>query len=221
MPTTIPDIQSLSGWGPVTGPSIGPVPPSKFEITQQARGLVSSLLIAVAGVPGKYADGMAKSSAIPLPAGTMSAKFSTTFALDADSLTNTQAIELGIKFTLANGLTLNGQIQFDYSTNPENMVIDVVNREYTWSSIGVSLPKFALGVLHLVDIEYEITESSISVISITVDGVLYETPASLLNLPGQQLGWGKNQMIVGFQPDVNTKGGPFEWEIYDASLVLN
>lgn len=215
---TITNVQALPGWSTVTGPSIGPVPPSKFALTQQQRGLATSILIAVTGVPGAYADLMARSPDVPLPANTGSLKMLTTFAVDAGSLLYTQAAEIGTKLTGPNGLTLNGQTQWNYSIDPKLMVLDVTGPTFDWLPTGIRIPKFAPNQLHTQILTYKFTPAAISVDSIEVDGVLYQVNGP--TAPGQNLGWGKNALIAGFQPDTNPKGGAWNWEVFDVKWVV-
>jgi hypothetical protein len=215
---TITNVQALPGWSTVTGPSIGPVPPSKFALTQQQRGLATSILIAVTGVPGAYADLMARSPDVPLPANTGSLKMLTTFAVDAGSLLYTQAAEIGTKVTGPNGLTLNGQTQWNYSTDPKLMVLDVTGPTFDWVPTAVKIPKFAPG-LHTELRTYAFTPEGILLASIEVDGILYPVDGPVA--PGQALGWGKNAMIAGFQPDTNPKGGAWNWEVFDVRWLVS
>lgn len=223
LPTFILGIQAILGWSTVTGPSIGPVAPNLFTFQQgTTQWLPQAGLISVTGVPGKYADGMLKYSHV-LPANTGHLIMTANFALDADSLINAQALELGTKITDENGITYNGQIQFDYSTSPTEMVLDVVNKDYTWTRTRLSLPKFVPNTEYEVNITYgfDTVSRTISVLSVSINGVVYVTPADLIDLPGQNLGWGKNQMVAGFQPDVNTKGGSFQWMLYEVNWAVS
>jgi hypothetical protein len=221
MSTIISNVQAAAGWSVVTGSSIGPVPPSKCSLSQQQRGLVNSLLIAVTGVPGKYADAMCRSIDTPLPANTGNLKMFSTFALDANSLVETQAAEIGTKLTLPNGLTLNGQTQWDYSKSATGMVLDVTAKNYDWASTGIVIPKFTPNELHTQINTYEFTEDAISLVAVEVDGVVYEIPTNPYGVPGQKLGWGANAMIAGFQPDTNPKGLSWNWEVFDVKWIVS
>jgi hypothetical protein len=216
-------LQGLPGWAPVTGSNIGPIPPTKFSFTQSQQGLVNTLRISSLGIAGKYADEMLKGPSLVLPVGASQIKLSTTFAFDSNSLVNAQAKELGVKWTDADGWTYNAQIQANDSTSKTNMQIDVVNKEYGWSSNGVILPKFTPNTLHSIvtTSQFDSRLHTVSTSLIRIDGIPYTTPADLLDLPAQQLGWEKGFLFGGIQTDTNPLGGPWDWDFYQFDIVVS
>ena len=216
---TIPHIQAQPDWSTVTGESINGTPDGGIpKLTLSAQP--SPLLIAIDGVPGKYADGVARSADIPIPPNTGHALLTVTFSLDEASLEFAQALEMGAKFTLPSGLTLNGQLQFDYSRSATEMTLDLTSvNGYAWAPSPVSLPKFAPNQPHTVAIAYALWDKDIAVPSVSVDGKVYNMPAEMQGVPGKQLGWGKNAFMVNIQPDTNPKGGAWNWTLLDVAMA--
>ena len=216
---TIPHIQAQPGWSVVTGESIngttnGGIP--KLTLTAQP----APLLIAIEGVPGKYADGVARSADIPIPPNTGHALLTVKFSVDEASLEFAQALEMGAKFTLASGLTLNGQIQFSYGKSATDMTLDLTSVKGSgWAPTPVTLPKFAPNQPHTVAIAYALSEKAIAVPSVSINGALHSMPAEMQGVPGRDLGWGKNEFMVNIQPDTNPKGGAWNWTLLDVAMA--
>lgn len=211
-----PHIQSDPGWKIVTGPDIGPAAPT---ITFAQEPQPTALVMQITGVPGKYADGVCRSADYPIPPKAIGAVLTATFTVDDASLLFTQALELGAKFTLDNGMTLNGQLQFDYGKAPADMTLDLTSIAGSgWSPTQIVRPKFAPGSRHRVVIVYKWTATNISVMSITIDGTLYPIPLAMQGVAGKMLGWGRNLFQVNFQPNTNPKGGTWGWTLDDVGV---
>jgi len=218
---TIPHIQADPGWSVVTGQSIGPAVPKIVITPKPPPQPVGSLLLGITGVKGKYADGVARSVDYPLPANAGNLALAVTFSVDPASLEFTQAIEIGCKPTLPDGTTLNGQLQFDYGKSATEMTLDLTSvKGSDWAPTTLTLPKFAPNVRHTVSIAYklDVPGKKISVMTVLVDGTLFETPAAMQGVPGKALGWAKDRVMVNCQANTNPKGGTWQWEIYDAEL---
>jgi hypothetical protein len=221
----VTSIQSKPGWSVVTGPSIGPAVPTITFTQQQPTPPPppppSGLLMNITGVIGKYADGVVRSPDMPIPAGTTGAVLKAIFSVNAESLTQTQAIEIGAKFTMADGTTLNGQLQYDYGKSATEMTLDLTSTSGSgWSPTALTIPKFAPDVTHTVIITYSIDTAAkkISVVSVSIDSKLYTTPPNMLGVPGKSLGWSKNAFQTNFQPNTNPKGGTWQWFLHDVSM---
>ncbi len=218
---TIAHIQAQPDWSTVTGASINGTPDGGIP-TLTLNERPASLVIAIEGVPGKYADGVARSADIPIPPNTGHALLTVTLSLDEASLEFAQALEMGAKFTLANGITLNGQIQFSYGNSATEMTLDLTSVEGSgWAPTPVTLPRFAPNQPHTVSIAYVLSDKDIAVPSISVDGKLYSMPAEMQGVPGKQLGWGKNAFMVNIQPDSNPKGGAWNWTLLDVTMQFS
>ena len=220
-------IQALPNWQVVTGPDIGPAVPT-ITFQQQPPPVPPPpppvLSMTITGVPGKYADGVVRSPDIPLPPGTTGAVLTAVFSVNEASLLYTQALEMGAKFTLDDGTTLNGQFQFDYGKSPTNMVLDLTSVTGSgWSPTPFVMAKFAPDVLHTVVATYKIDAAAkkISITSVMIDGHLCTTPAYMLGVVGKALGWAKRMLQTNFQPNTNQKGGTWVWILHDVNVVLS
>jgi hypothetical protein len=222
---TISDIQAQPGWSIVTVPSIdGPskapgIPDITF--TQQAPPPPpKQLSMSITGVPGKYADGVVRSPDLPLPIGTKNAVLRAAFSVDATSLVNAGGLEMGAKFTMPDGTTLNGQIQFGYNESATTMLLSLTSITGTgWSPTTLVLPKFAPDVEHTVAIGYELG-SLLDVVFVHVDGIEYVTPPEMLGVPGKSLGWGENSFMTNFQANSKPTGGSWSWTLISVSMQL-
>lgn len=216
---TTPNIQASPGWSVVTGESIngtkdGGIPSINLALRPAA------LAIEIQGVPGKYADGVVRCADQPIPANTGHALLTVAFSVDEAALEFTQALEMGAKFTLQSGLTLNGQIQFDYGRSATEMTLDLTSVTGSgWAPTPVVLPKFAPNIRHVVSIAYALSDKSVAVPSVAVDGVLHSMPAEMQGVPGKMLGWAKNAYQVNCQANTNQKGGLWHWELIDVSMA--
>jgi hypothetical protein len=178
--------------------------------------LPNAAVLSVTGVNGKYCDWLAGIS-LPLPTNTGNVEMHLVFALDANTLTNTQAIETDTKITDANKITYNGSLQFDYSQSPTLMFVQIDKAGGGWVNTGISLPKWTPNVTHTEDVYYSFnsTAKTYSVLQVVLDGVVYPTPASLHNLPGTNAGWAPSEILPQLQQDTNTKGGTWTWIVYE------
>ena len=210
MPT---NIQSDPGWEIQTGSDIAPNP-AVLELTQRPLWVPAGLLIESTGEPGKYSGAVARSADYPLPANVSNLVLTATFAFDGDSTTATESTELGVKITLPNGITLNGQFQYSWA-NPETMTLDLTSVTGSgWSPTTFVRPKFAPNVIHTIVAIYKFTDAALSIVSVDTDGELFTTPVNMQNVPGKALGWAKNSFMVNLQLNTNTTGGKWQWMIY-------
>lgn len=213
---TVPDIQASPNWQIVTGESINGTPDGGIPtLTLTQRPM---LIIDIAGVAGKYADGVARSPDYPIPANTGHALLTVVFGVSDTSLEFTEALEMGAKFTLPNGLTLNGQLQFSYASATD-MTLDLTSITGSgWSKTQVTIPKFAPHISHRVSIAYVFTDENIGVASVAVDGTLYTIPIQMQGVPGKALGWAANHFQTNFQANTNPKGGSWQWTLSNVCM---
>jgi hypothetical protein len=222
-------MQQDPGWEVVANSTIAPNN-AKIALSQQPAGLVPSLLISTTGIPGKYSGAVARSADYPVPPNTSRAVLTAIFALDPNFLINGQSLEMGFKLTTPKGITLNGQFQFDCGKSATEMIFDLTSIAGSgWAPTPVVLPKFTPNVLHVVRAHYQWVEgveadgsdSYISAIAAEIDGALYATAPAMLKVPGKALGWGAGLFQTNFQPNVNQKGGTFQWELLDVSVMFS
>jgi hypothetical protein len=221
------NVQSMAGWETVVGPSISPNVPSAFAFANGPTapfGLPNTALITGTGVKGKFSGFMCKgpSLSFTFPAGVTTLIARKRFTLDANSLVNCQALEIGFKAVDSKARTYNWDIQCDYSESATDMQIEVVTAAGAWSASIGSMPKFAANVEHELNqyLSLNTTTGVSSVNAIEIDGNLFLTPASLLNLPALSLGWAPNEIVDEVQPDYNELGGAFQWLLTNSEIIV-
>jgi hypothetical protein len=219
---TFSNIQSEPGWSTVTGPSIGPAIP-QIKTSQVTDGFCTALLVDVTGVSGKYADGMVRSAAAPLPANFTQVTTRFVFAVSAGHAASSQADEFGLMFTNGEGDKLYHVIQFDNSTSPTQAMLDVTGPTYEWASTGATVAKFAPGVLHVLDIvgAYDAAGKKTAIFDVVLNGVQIYAPGVPLWVPAQALKWGPDIWFVEHQPDMNPKGGNHQIKIYSIGVTFS
>jgi len=221
---TVPHIQALPGWSLVNNSTIGPWPEA-IEITPVPANpawMPPGLLLDITGTAGKYADGVARSPDIQMPANTGNAVLTVQFAVNEAALTDTQAIEMGFKYTTPAGITLNGQFQFDWGKSAADMILDLTSTTGSgWTPTPTTLPKFAPIAIHTVAAKYLFTATWIGISSVAIDGVVYQTPAAMLGCPGKSLGWAKNAFQVNIQPNTNPTGGEWSLLLLDVNMQVS
>jgi hypothetical protein len=213
--TSFANLQATPGWSGVTGSDIAPSVPSQLELSQFTDSYATALMIDTTGVPGQYAGGEVRSANIPIPPNTGNAKTRFIFAVSETYPENCQSLEFGVMGTTPDGEKLNGAIQLDNSASPTLAALDVTAKDHSWAPTGWTLPKFGPG-LHVLDIVHNIDMSAktISVVSVEIDGALFDTPADLEGVPAQALVplWEENIFFTEMQVNTNQKGG--NWQVW-------
>jgi hypothetical protein len=216
----IKNVQAALVWKSKTGANIGGVSPSSFGMEQGVvlgLPLASLLYIQNSATNPGYADWLA-GGVFPLPEScTGHLQMGVLFCVDADSLAHAQAVEVDTKITDANKVTYDGSLQFDYGQSAALMYVQI-DRNSKWVNTGIILPKFAPGVVHSILVEYEFNTvlKTSSVVSITIDGVLYPIQQTMWNIPGSSMGWAANEILPQLQMDVKPiAGAAWKWVIID------
>jgi hypothetical protein len=200
-------LEQKPGWTKESGPSIetpGQPEPYAWNIIQVTPEPVTppvTLNLQTQGVKGYYCDWMAKAPTVQVPETALNCLIRTTY--EFDSVEGLQAWEWGIRWTNNNGITNNGQgqlvpiggkLEYDLVPGPSG----------GWKDTGLRFPMFTVGTLYQDERYWTLNAAgALSQQYIMLNGVLQPIPAALQNIPGANIGWGKNEGVPAFQPDAN------------------
>lgn len=211
-PTVISGIELLQV---VVGPSIAPNP-AKIELAPFPRGMLT-----VTGIPGKYSGAVARSVDYDMPPNTGNVVFTASFALSEAYLKFAQSLEMGWKYTLPNGLTLNNQFEFDLK-RPDTMTLQLTKKAGAgWADTPFVRPKFTPDAIHTVVATSKFTDADVSVLSVEIDGELFTSTPDLVPCAGRSLGWGRNKWQINVQLNVNELGQTYGVMVYALSMTVS
>jgi hypothetical protein len=219
--TFFPALQT-QGWAIDTAGDIGPTVPKVFTAAYVTPPVpATALLLTIQGIPGSWCDGMAQ-RVVQTPAGITNYVLSTTFVPPVGFVKASSAWEIGLRGTDEFGYTSNGQIQANFNNLRAGgqMEIDVVPYPSGWTNTGIILPTYQENAPHTVVQTYfrNPVTHTFSATSWTLDGQAHFIPPSLQNVPMIEMGWERNKLIIGIQPDVNNIGLWFQITVPDVRL---
>jgi hypothetical protein len=182
------------------------VPPTSFTIIGPSRAYP---WMQVPIVGPAYTDGMA-STFRPWLRNSDRISLELDVMTDANNLTASQANEMDLILVTPDGWYFNGSWQLNNQEGGQIQVYGVPPNP-AWVNTGITPGKFAPNTPYHVKINYAIdyAKHTMSTPSSEINGQVFPTPASLLNVPGIQNGWAPG-VYVQLQSDLNFAGGGFK-----------
>ena len=202
---------------PCVGNGIGS-PGTPNPVITITKPIPSAPFLTVATVGGSYADGLAKIVRPLLVPNKGEFQYCYDIMTDARTPGAAQALETTPRVVLANGNDLPCDFQVNYEEG--GMVQIWQSKANPWANTGIKIGKYTPGVWYLVVIDYTFDAETMSIPWFSINGKVYEIPASMLKVAqGTGLGWPVNSIYIQKQLDLNKGGGAFAVSYKNVQIV--